>query len=59
MRAILDATGKGDLRGDGLSPHVREAARTWILGRGAEDLLSLAGLDSDVVLRQVRRVLDG
>jgi hypothetical protein len=58
-RAVQDALGRGDLRGTGLPAKVQREAHAWLTGQGAEELLALAGYEAEVVLRQVRRVLDG
>jgi hypothetical protein len=58
-RAVHDALGRGDVRGDGQPARVQQDARAWLMAeRGAAALLELAGLEADVILRQVRRVLD-
>ena len=61
QRAVSDACGQGQMRGDERLPadRTQREARSWLLGRGAEELLALAGYDADPVLRQVRRVLEG
>ena len=57
-RAISDALGHGDLRGTGMPAKVQSEARSWLSGRGAEELLALGGYEAEVVLRQVRRILE-
>ena len=59
-RAIADAHGSPHMRGaDRSVDRLQDEARAWLTGTGAAELLALAGYEPDVVLRQVRRVLDG
>jgi hypothetical protein len=59
-RAVQDALGHTIARGDADPRRTQSEARAWLLAeRGVADLIALAGFDPDVVLRRVRRVLDG
>ena len=56
-RALADATGTCSIRTDRPTDRLQHAARSWLLGQEAEDLLTLAGYEASVILRRVRQVL--
>lgn len=58
-RALADATETSSIRNDRPMANHQHDALSWLTGQGAAALLELAGYEAEVVLRQVRRVLDG